>query len=134
MIKMTVDEIKKYLINYTDDQTLADIYNEVHMKWVYEEDATYDYEEGTEEFTKQSSIFDQWDKLLIQLEAEIFNRMGCSMQDNQPTIKVIEGFMNKNGYYNRNGWWLTSEEIRKYGCEREARAYAAATGVEDEWE
>ena len=55
---LTADEVRKWYTEHHTEEDLAYVHNLVHEMWVYHEDATYDYEEDTPEYTKfRSRLF-----------------------------------------------------------------------------
>lgn len=100
-----------YLQNHTE-QDLADIYEIVHEMWVYHEDETYDYEEGTPEYEKSIATFEQWDALRQMMEKEILSTLRKhNVYVDYLDIKTLDTFMDWHGYKNHGGWYIKKEEL-----------------------
>lgn len=74
--------------------------------WV--EDEIYDYEEGSDDYRKACEITDAWFELADKLKVLIFEILkleGVSIPKTGQ-IEVLTPFMERNGFEDRNGWWV----------------------------
>lgn len=78
--------------------------------WV--EDNVYDYDEGTPEHKEAVRITDEWCHLMEYYEEKIFAILrgeGVQIPDTG-RIAVLSPFMERNGYFDGNGWWIEIDE------------------------
>lgn len=107
---LTPELVSKYYTEHHTEQDLADVYELVHEMWVYHEDCTYDYEEGTPEYDHAVQVFEQWNQLFRKLDEDIQKAMNI----NNPVAKWIDietlaAFMERHGYENDGGWFVKKE-------------------------
>lgn len=78
--------------------------------WV--EDNVYDYDEGTPEHKEAVRITGEWCHLMEYYEEKIFVILrgeGVQIPDTG-RIAVLSPFMERNGYFDGDGWWIEIEE------------------------
>ena len=104
----TADEVRAYFSDKEGESYLAAALTLAHEKFVWLDDETYDYEEGTEEHIKARAVAHEWLTLMEEYEKRIYEILikegACKPGDHG--IKVQEIFMNRNGYVNASGWWI----------------------------
>ena len=111
---LSIEDLNKLIKSGLSSQELADAYSEARIKYCYVEDASYDYEEGTEEYKRAIALTDICDEILDDLEVQIIKAATEEglLADSQPDLcayERIERFMNKYGYFNSGTWWLKKE-------------------------
>ena len=73
----------------------------------------YDYEPESSEYRTLKEQYDQAYSLYLKLTAkivEILSREVESADSEKGLHYKIEPFMNRNGFENRNGWWIHKED------------------------
>ena len=89
---------------------LAELYAEVSNKaWTVEDDV-YDFKEGTKQHAWAVEHSHRWFTLYHQLQEEIFailKKEGVQIPETK-RIEVLRPFMKRNGYDDRDGWWIKS--------------------------
>ena len=102
---------KNYAEHHTES-VLAQAFAAASNKFWWVEDNEYDYEEGTPEHQEACRITDSWANLMDNLKDEIFvilRNEGVTIPE-KGQIAVLVSFMERNGYYDGNGWWLPIKE------------------------
>ena len=105
-------DVSKWYSEHHTEQDLADIYEAVHEMWVYYEDCTYDYEEGTPDFENAMKVFEEWDALETQLEDDIMSALRKQgINADCLDIKTLDTFMNLHGWEDHGGWYIKKEDF-----------------------
>lgn len=105
-------DIREWYTEHHTESGLAQAFASASNKFWWVEDNEYDYEEGTPEHKEACRITDSWGDLMENLKDEIFvilRREGVSIPE-KGQITVLVPFMERNGYYDGNGWWLPIKE------------------------
>ena len=105
---LSVDDIRQWLTEHTDKQSIIDAYAAVHNKAWWIEDNEYDYEEGTTAYTYACEQTDAWFALMDELLEIIFGYIrdeGIIIPEKGYNT-VLAPFMEKHGYNDGNGWWM----------------------------
>lgn len=108
---LTADDVRKWYSEHHTEEDLAYVHELVHEMWVYHEDNTYDYEEGTPEYDKSIKVFEEWDVLRQMLDEEVLSAMRKrGVNADYLDIKTLETFMSMQGYKESGGWFFKDEE------------------------
>ena len=100
------EEVEKWYHEQPEESRLAQAFAAASNKFWWVEDDTYDYEKGTPEYEKARRLTDAWAMLMNKLENEIFDILrseGISIPETG-RIKVLIPFMDRNGFFDGNGW------------------------------
>lgn len=109
---LTPELVSKYYTEHQTEQDLADVYELVHEMWVYHEDCTYDYEEGTPEFENALRVFEKWDALRQMLDEEVLAALrNHNVNADYLDINTLETFMNMYGYEEHGGWFVKKDAV-----------------------
>ena len=115
--ELTIEEMQQRIASIKTTQELVDAFATVSNKFIFVEDETYDYEEGTEEYAKACAVCDAWVEMLDKLEEQVMKTAAeeglLNTQPDIGTIAQLEEFMGKYGYIDGNGWWLREEDCRE---------------------
>lgn len=106
------EEIREWYAEHHTESGLAQAFAAASNKFWWVEDNEYDYEEGTPEHQEACRITDSWGNLMDNLKDEIFvilRNEGVTIPE-KGQIAVLVPFMERNGYYDGNGWWLPIKE------------------------
>ena len=109
---VTPEDIRSQFHGCLSEQNLADAFAICSNKFWWVEDNVYDYEEGTPEHKQAQAITDEWCELMEHYEEQIFcilRSEGVEIPDTG-RIAVLIPFMERNGYYDSNGWWMIKEK------------------------
>ena len=110
MPELTIEEMQQRIASIKTTQELVDAFAIASTKFVFVEDETYDYEEGTEEYAEACAVCDAWIEMMDKLEEQVMKKAAeeglLNMQPDIGTIAQVEGFMKKYGYIDGNGWWI----------------------------
>lgn len=111
---LSVESINNLINSNPTSQELADAYVNALVKYKFYEDASYDYEEGSEEYENILVLTDSWSDISDNLEKLIMKAASdegilAFGQSDIGTNKQIEPFMNKYGFYFRGGWWTKKD-------------------------
>lgn len=104
----SVDEVREWLTEHTNQQSIIDAYAAVHNQAFFIEDREYDYEEGTTAYTYACEQTDAWFTLMNELQEIIFDYIrdnGIAIPD-KGFNSVLAPFMEQHGYRDRSGWWI----------------------------
>ena len=102
------EEIREWYDQHHDETGLAQAFAATSNKFWWVEDNEYDYEEGTPEHQEACRITDSWGELMDKLKEEIFvilRSEGVVIPERGQNA-VLSPFMERNGYYDGNGWWI----------------------------
>ena len=102
------EEIEEWYSQNHTETGLAQAFAAASNKFWWVEDNEYDYEEATPQYREACRITDVWRDLMDKLQEEIFVILrgeGISIPE-RGQIKVLVPFMERNGYYDGNGWWV----------------------------
>ena len=105
---LSVDDVRQWLTEHTDKQSIIDAYAAVHNKAWWIEDNEYDYEEGTTAYAYACEQTDAWFTLMDELQEIIFGYLrdkGIPIPE-KGYHKVLVPFMEQHGYNDGNGWWV----------------------------
>ncbi len=118
-IKFCYDRERKFIVEYMEEnfriqseKELAVLYAQAHYEAWWVEDDVYNFEMGTPEYEKVCKITDDWFKISDFLRDKIFAILkdeGVVIPETGQ-IEVLKPFMERNGYFDRNGWWLSKKE------------------------
>ena len=106
------EEIQEWYDQHHNEAGLAQAFAATSNKFWWVEDNEYDYEEGTPEHQEACRITDSWGDLMDKLKEEIFvilRNEGVAIPE-KGQITVLSPFMERNGYYDGNGWWIPIQE------------------------
>jgi len=109
------DDVREWYVLHKNEQGLADAYAAAHNEAWWVEDDEYDFEEGTPEYAEARRITDEWFSVMDELKEAIFVILQAEGIRIPKTgqIQVLAPFMERNGYYDGNGWWAPkSENVR----------------------
>ena len=116
--EMTIQQMEQIIASIRSVNELVDTYVLVHNKFWFIEDDLYDFEEGTKEYESKCAEIDAWRSLMSDLgnrvmhaaveEGLLVEQTGCG------TVKQLEMFMYKYGYFNGNGWWIKKNQIKNH--------------------
>lgn len=109
------EEILEWYNSHHTEAGLAHAFADASNEFFWVEDDEYDYEDGTPENEKAQMITDAWGELMDKLKEEIFvilRSEGIAIPE-RGQISVLKPFMERNGYYDRSGWWLPKAEKRE---------------------
>ena len=106
------EDIQKWYAEHHSEVGLAHAFAAASNKFWWLEGNIYDLEEGTSEHQEACRITDSWGDLMNTLQDEIFVilKRECVIIPEKGQIAVLIPFMDRNGYYNGNGWWLPKED------------------------
>ena len=109
--EVTIEEFRAYFADKQSEQDIADAYAILHEKFVFSEDETYDYEEGTTAYEYACAVADEWGDLYDEYEQRILAILKSEGVSVPKTgyIEVIKPFMARNGYGYGDGWWIKQE-------------------------
>lgn len=109
--ELTIDMAYEVYADVSDEKALADIFSIVENKSWWIEDEVYDYEEGTDEYKQACEITKKWFDLADRIKNDIFEILSVEgvKIPKSGQIVVLEPFMKRNGYLNRDGWWIKEE-------------------------
>ncbi len=102
------EEVRKWYDEQPGESRLAQAFATASNKFWWVEDDLYDFEKGTPEYEEVRRIIDAWGELMDKLKNEIFEILrneGVSIPKTGQ-IEVLVPFMDRNGYYDGNGWWV----------------------------
>lgn len=105
---LSAEEMSKLICEISTEKELAILFalSDNQAWWV--EDDIYDYEEGTQEYQKACEITDRWFAIADELKKRIFAILqaeGVSIPESGQ-ITVLAPFMERNGFFDGNGWWI----------------------------
>ena len=109
---MTPTDVRNYFAKRKTEKDLADAFAIASNKFWWVEDNIYDYEEGTPEHKEAKRITDEWCSLMEHYEEQIFCILrgeGVKIPDTGRIVVLIP-FMERNGYFDGNGWWIEKTE------------------------
>ena len=106
------NDIKEWYGLHHTEAGLAQAFAAVSNKFFWVEDNEYDYEEGTPEHQEACRITDAWAELMDNLQEEIFTilRSEGVIIPEAGQITVLIPFMERNGFSDRNGWWVAEDQ------------------------
>ncbi len=112
---LTLEEAEQIAKNIKTEKDLAEIFAAVDNKARWLNANIYDYDEGTEEYSKACEIVDKWFLLADELEAQTFEILKSENVKIPKTgqIKVLIPFMERNGYRDGRGWWIKKEFLNR---------------------
>lgn len=105
---MTPQDLQERFSGKITENELATAYALSSNEFWWVEDNVYDYEEGTPEHAEAKRITDEWCSLMEHYEQQIFDILrseGVVIPDTG-RIVVLVPFMERNGYFDGNGWWI----------------------------
>ena len=108
MPELSPEDVRAWLALHQDENGLAKAFATVSNEFWWVEDNEYDYEKGTPEYEEAVRITDAWGALMDELKNEIFAilKMEHITIPKTGQIDVLKPFMERNGYYDGNGWWI----------------------------
>ena len=104
----TPHQVESWYGQNPGEQSLATAFAVASNKFWWVEDNVYDCIEGTSKYEEACKIVDSWKMIMNKLEDEIFAiliREGITIPKTGQ-ITVLIPFMERNGYYDGNGWWV----------------------------
>ena len=106
--ELTIEAANKLYLALSTEKELADLFAVVENKVWWIEDREHDYNEGTEERKVASDATSNWFLLADKIRDSIFEiiRSEGVVIPKSKQIDVLELFMKRNGYSNRDGWWI----------------------------
>lgn len=110
--ELSVEDVSELIEKIKTEKELADLFSVSNNKAWWVEDDVYDYEEGTVEYQKAYAKMNQWFAIADELKEKIFailREEGISIPESGQ-ISVLLPFMERNGYFDGNGWWIPREE------------------------
>lgn len=110
---LSPEDVREWLAHHNDENGLARAFAAADNKFWWVEDNKYDYREGTPEYEKAVRTTNAWGTLMAELKDKIFAILKTEHINIPETrqIEILKPFMERNGYYNGNGWWIPT----KYG-------------------
>lgn len=108
-----VEDVYEMIAAKDDESTLALAVAILDIKIGIISDDLYDYEPESREYRTLKEQYDQAYSLYLKLTAkiiEILSREVESADSEKGLHYKIEPFMNRNGFENRNGWWIHKED------------------------
>ena len=113
---VTPKDVRKWLKegNYSE-KSLAVALACAHNKFWWVEDDLYDYEENSEEYKSVLKVVNSWGELIKEIEKRIsfiLKKEGVHIPKKVTilSIKTLVPFMDRNGYYDGDGWWIEKED------------------------
>ena len=103
------EDVKEWYYQHLNEAGLAFAFAVASNKFWWVEDTVYDYEEGTPEYQEACRIVDAWCDLMDSLKNDIFKILlakGITIPD-KGQINALIPLMERNGFYDGNGWWVT---------------------------
>lgn len=100
--------IQEWYNQHPTEAGLARAFAIASNKFWLVEDNEYDYGEGTPEHREAWKTTNKWGELMDRLKNDIFvilRNEGVDIPE-KGQIAVLIPFMERNGYYDGNGWWL----------------------------
>ena len=110
--KLSLEDAMNIYLSVKDEQSLAVIYAVVNNKaWWLAHDID-DYEESSKEYFEQCKLVDDWFEIASKIEEDIFEilRGEGVVVPETGIIKVLQPFMDRNGYFYGTGWWIIKED------------------------
>jgi hypothetical protein len=106
---LSPEDIQTWFTLHGDENGLATAFAAVSNKFWWVEDNVYDYKEGTPEYEEAVRITHAWGALMDELKDKIFAILKTEHIDipKAGQIEVLKPFMERNGYCDGNGWWIT---------------------------
>ena len=106
--ELSPEDVRAWFALHQDENGLAKAFAAVSNKFWWVEDNEYDYEKGTSEYEEAVRITDAWGVLMDELKNRIFDILKTEHVTIPETgqIDVLKPFMERNGYYDGNGWWI----------------------------
>jgi len=108
LFNMTPQDLQERFSGTLSENELATAFALSSNEFWWVEDNVYDYEEGTPEHREARRITDEWCKIMEHYEEQIFDilrKEGVEIPDTG-RIVVLVPFMERNGYFDGNGWWI----------------------------
>ena len=109
---LTAEDVLTLIKNIKTEEELAKRFALVDNKAWWVEDDIYDYEEGTIEYLNACENRDTWFSISDKLRERIFailREEKVSIPE-KGQITVLRPFMERNGFYDGNGWWFPQED------------------------
>ena len=107
----TPDELRAWYEEHNSEKDLATAYAAASNEFWWVEDNEYDYERGTKEYQEACRITDSWGELMNELLQKIFGILrseGVTIPESG-YITVLTPFMERNGFYDGQGWWISNK-------------------------
>lgn len=108
-----VQDVYKMIADNDDESTLALAVTILNIKTGIMSDDLYDYEPESSEYRLLKEQYDQayslYEKLMTQI-IDILAKEGEPADSSKGLHYQIEPFMNRNGFENRNGWWICKDD------------------------
>lgn len=106
---VTLQQAKEMVEIINNERELAQVYAIVHNKAWWIEDSIYDFDEGTKEYEAAEENVKQWFDLTDYLTKTIFQILKSEGTEIPKTRQIIPLtiFMERNGYLDGQGWWLS---------------------------
>lgn len=104
----TIDDLQEWYRCHPGESGLAEAFAAASNKFFWVADTEYDFEEGTPEQKEASERIALWGKTMDRLKEEIFEilkREGVEIPETGQ-ITVLSPFMERNGFYDGDGWWI----------------------------
>ena len=112
---MSSDEVRLLFEKVDNNYDLTLIYAVVFNKVGWDAFDIDDYERGTPKYINFLNKFKKWESLLneitdrVLIEAEK-EKLLLSKEEEKGLFFRLEPFMNKYGFINGNGWWISEED------------------------
>lgn len=109
--EFTVEEMKQFAVEAIEEKDLASLLTASWNEAWWVEDNEYDFEEGTPEHKLACQITKAWFEVVDILENKIFTILkqeGVIIPE-RGIIEVLKPFMERNGYRDGRGWWVSNE-------------------------
>lgn len=108
MPEITIEKMHALIEQISSERKLASLFAIAWNKAMWIADEAYDFEEGTQEYFDACRLTELWfdaENILREMIFEILRLENVLIPDSAQ-VKVIEPFMNRNGYKDGNGWWI----------------------------
>ena len=108
----SASELAEQIDKIASEKELAALFATVSNEEGWVCDDADDYEEGTEEYLAVLAKHEEWYSLEIRLKdmiADILRKENIDVPEKGWHYAMIP-FMERNGFFDGNGWWLPQEE------------------------
>ena len=108
ILDWTTEDLLEWYRSNPGESGLAEAFAAASNKFFWIADTENDYEEGTPEQKEASKRIELWGKTMDRLKEEIFEilkREGVEIPETGQ-ITVLSPFMDRNGFYDGDGWWI----------------------------
>lgn len=110
---VAVTELSEWLAENNSDKDLARVFADVCTEAGFLGHEVNDPENSQKEIEAYEILYDIWWEFELELVEEIKNRLRKQKiplpNENNGFYKIVESFMEQNGYYNGSGWWIKAD-------------------------